>query len=516
MKIALINPPGLFSSARQIAPSQCLGLRSISAVLKSRGHEVCFIDALMLGFSNIRPYANGQVVGLEIDRIVERIPADTDLIGISAPFSQHAPVVHKIASLVRGRLPCATIAIGGVYPSAQPRLALTSDADLVVVGEGEKCLASLADGTGAAPGMQGVYTRADAARSSFPPAPPIRDLDALPFPDFEIPQIERYFETSPRRSKRRTASMVTSRGCPFDCGFCSVHPISGYRWRKRSAENVLGEIRYLVDHHGISTIEFEDDNFTLDTDRAKRILEGIIRLNERGTDLWWESPNGIRIDTLDEEIVGLARRSNCRCITLALESGDPEMLDIMNKRLDLGKAFQVLQWCAKHKIPRINLFYMVGYPGETAARFERGVAYLREITRLGGNTNLHINIAQPYPGTRLLERCLAEGYIRDPAFADFLVRRDLMSSWHTVSIVTQDFDMEEIARRLRVLDSFAGTTRLRRALKRALPAPLTRLTRRLLGRKRRSLEMRHGSACASTYTPDPVGPCAARPREGTS
>ena len=139
MKLALINPPFLFPSKREIVFSQCLGLRSLSSYLKDNGdHTIHFIDALMLGFANVKPYANGYIVGLELDDIIYRIPQDTELIGVSAPFSQLAPIVHEVVAKAKNSFPEAVIIMGGVYPSTQPGLALTSEADFIVVGEGGK------------------------------------------------------------------------------------------------------------------------------------------------------------------------------------------------------------------------------------------------------------------------------------------------------------------------------------------------------------------------------------------
>ena len=229
MKICLVNPPFLFPSRGELVPSQCLGLRGLSSFLKAKGgHRVHFIDALMLGFSSVRQYAGGFIVGLELDDIVRRIPADTDLIGVSAPFSQLAPVVHSIVGRAKARFPGALVVMGGVYPSTQPRLALSSKADLIVVGEGEHALGEIAEGKNPR-GITGVYGHDSLENEWFPPARLIDDLDSLPFVDYSVPFIDRYFELSPRMHRGRIASLVTSRGCPFACEFCSIHPVYGRR-----------------------------------------------------------------------------------------------------------------------------------------------------------------------------------------------------------------------------------------------------------------------------------------------
>lgn len=460
MKIALINPPFLFISATKLGVSQCLGLRTISAYLKTLGHDVVFIDGLRLGFKNRKQYAQGVVVGLEYEDIVKRIPLDVDFIGISVPFSQVSPIAHDIIALARKRLPKAVIIMGGVYPSTQPELALTSKADYIVVGDGEEALAKLMSGT-APSEIPGLYScTGDRGRKCYPSAPWWLDLDQLPYPDFDIPVIETYFDVSPRARKgTRTAALVTSRGCPYECTFCSVHPTAGYKFRRRSPQHVLGEIELLSSKYGVVSIEIEDDNFTLRRDRTIEILEGIVRMNEKGANLTWRTPNGVRIDSLNDEVMALITRSGCSELTLALEHGDQEMVaKVMNKKLDLETAFGVFQLAAKYDV-MVNIFVIVGYPGETTERFENSLAYLRRVKNLGVRANCLAFLAQPYPGTELLKECREEGYLRPPPgvsyadFDNFLIRRDLMSTGNVVSIETPDFDESEVRRRQAVVQA---------------------------------------------------------------
>lgn len=478
MRMTLINPPFLFPSRDEFVYSQAVGLRTLSAVLKRQGHEVVFIDALLRGFRNVTSYADGFKVGLADSGIEDLIPRDTELIGISVPFSQLAPIVHDLAERIKQRRPDALVGLGGVYPSTQPELAITAAADFIVLGEGEIPLQQIAD-TKRIDGIPGVYSTSDGGVTAFSRAPLVDDLDSVPWPDTEIPLIENYFDISPRNWQQPTASLVTSRGCPFSCEFCSVHPVCGHRWRRRSPENVLGEIEHLVGRFGVRSLEFEDDNFTVQCDRASSILEGIIRIQEAGVDLDWSTPNGIRIDSLDEDFVRLAKRSRCREIVLALEHGSPSMLRIMNKRLSLDDAYRVIEWCVGHEIPKISLFVITGYPGETREIHEESLRYLHSVRALGENIRVWVNIAQPYPGTDLLARCRADGSIGDPDFDNFLVRRDLMSTTHSVQLTTPDFDAHEVLRRKTEIEllfnppaATSARSWLMSRVKRHLPQPI--------------------------------------------
>lgn len=480
MKNVLINPPFLFPQNRFLSPSQCLGLRSLSGMLKKYGHTVSIIDGFSEGLKNVKPYANGFIAGLELEDIVNRVPGDTELIGVGVPFSQLAPIAHDLIALLRNRLPNSKIVMGGVYPSTQPRLALTSHADIIVIGEGEMAIVDIAKGKDLA-SIAGVYTKNDLRDSTvFRQTEMVPKLDDLPFPDYDFSGSKQYF-VSPRSGQNNTASIVTSRGCPYACEFCSIHPVYGRQWRARSAKNVLDEIRFLNEKFAVKWIEFEDDNLTLDRDRASEIFKGIVRMNENGAGIHWCTPNGIRIDTLDEQIIGLMKLSGCESIILALEHGDPEMLHIMNKKLDLDVAFQTITWCVKYGIPSIMVFIIVGYPGETRKHFEQSWKYINRIQSLSKNISISPNIAQPYPGTRLLERCRSSGYINDENIDNFLIRRDVMSTFGMVSITTPDFDASEVLRRHYLLLTMMAGPQWKRILRRIIPRGLVNLIRTMRG-----------------------------------
>lgn len=446
MRVCLINPPFLFPRRADAVHSHCLGPRSLSAYLRSLGHEVTFVDALVRGFGLAQSEGGGCRVGLPAEQTASLVPADAEVIGVSAPFSQSARAVHEILDVLTGRFPDALLVMGGVYPSAQPESALRSAAHAIVVGEGEIPLARLAGGE--SPGdVPGVYTSGASAGDGFRPGECVADLDLLPPPDRDIPHFDSYLELSPRGVRGRVASILTSRGCPFDCEFCSVHPVYGWDFRPRSAGHVLDEVRALVERHGVRAVEIEDDNFTCDRERAALILEGFVRLREEGREFTWRPPNGVRIDSLDDELIGLMVRGGCTELVFGLEHGDPAMLELMGKRLDLEKAAAVVEACVRARVPQVTLFYMVGYPGEDERSFDTGLDYLRRIRRIGGNVTVSPNLAQPYPATRLLDRCRSGEWNIDPAFEDPLEMSGLMSTRRVIGITGPGLDPREILRR---------------------------------------------------------------------
>lgn len=410
--IILINPPWVFAHERDIILSQNLGLAYLAAYLTKYGHQVRIIDALAEGLSNKLKvkgsYQNFLQVGLNYQQIVDQIPADIDIIGISAPFTNNAKTVKQLAKQIKQAFPNKRIVLGGVYPSLTPDDAYCPEIDYYIIGEGEVPLLELAEGQDPKQ-IQGLLVQGQECKN-IARAKVIENLDEIPFPARDkLPMAQYLSFCSPRRDRTKTVSLITSRGCPFDCTFCSIHRINGYKWRMRSAGNVLAEIRELVEKYGIEHIEFEDDNLTLNKQRALEIFEGIIRINKELKPLSWSTPNAVRIDSLDRELLEKIKQSNCLSLNFAIESGDPELLKKMNKKLDLNIVLEMTKLCKTLNI-KMNAFFMIGYPGEDQASFQKTLRFIKEIKKIGVD-NVYTTITRAYPGTKLYEFCLENNYI---------------------------------------------------------------------------------------------------------
>ncbi len=362
-KITLINPPWYFDHPRNIILSQNLGIGYLSSYLESHGHKVTVIDSLSEDLDNRKKikgtYQKFYQVGLSYKDILDKIPKDSDFLGITAPFTNNARIVKELAYCLKTAMPKKPIILGGVYPSISPQESSCSSIDYYVIGEGEKALLDFVSGKDIGM-LKGVVSYAG-NKMNFETAEIISNLDEIPFPARDKLPMERYLNfCSPRRERLRTASIITSRGCPFDCNFCSIHLITGYTWRKRSPENVLEEIKLLIKNYNIEHIEFEDDNLTFDKARAMQIFGGIEKMNKDIKGLSWSTPNGVRIDTLDKELLQKIKKSNCLSLSFGIESGDPEILKNMNKKIDLEKAIEVTKLCKQLGI-KVIIFFMIGY-----------------------------------------------------------------------------------------------------------------------------------------------------------
>ena len=203
--------------------------------------------------------------------------------------------------------------------------------------------------------------------------------------------------------------VVTSRGCPCRCTFCSSTNLWGKHYRTRSAANVLQELDWLVDKFGIEEIKVQDDNLTVNKKRAGEIFQGMI---ERPYRLHWNTPNGIAVWTLDKEMLAMMKDSGCFEITMAIESGNQKVLDdLIRKPLKLDKAREINRACRELGISRFA-YFIIGFPGETKAQIMDTIKFAREL-RLDMNA---IFIYNPLPGSELFEECLKRGYITEESF----------------------------------------------------------------------------------------------------
>ena len=477
MHITLICPPWYYMDKIPIV-SNNLGLGYIGAYLIKHGHVVEIIDSLAEGNRNIvkasTKYQSVYRIGLSYDEIVSRIPQGTDMIGITAPFINHAQIIRELSSKIKARYLCIPLVLGGAYPSTMPEHALLqyegerNMIDYVVIGEGEIPMLELASWV-AAEGIDGVYYQ---GRKQITTARFIECLDDIPFPARHLLPVEKYLHTDTlgRYSRKRSLEVLTSRGCPFKCTFCAAHPVFGYKWRARSAENIILEIKHLIAAYGVEHINFIDDNISLDSNRMESLLDQLIK--ER-LGITWSAVSGLRISTLNKEMLEKIKESGGTRINLAIESGDPMILDAMDKGLSVEKIREIVRICGKLSLnPRGYL--MIGYPGETRESFLKSVEFCEELKTAGMKTFI-LSIAQPYPKTPLWKMCRKQGY---------LVRDDMenvlfFSEYPQPNIITPEFDQKEIRfrfklaqRRLNPLEYWGGKILPRAWTKRIIPKEL--------------------------------------------
>jgi magnesium-protoporphyrin IX monomethyl ester (oxidative) cyclase len=421
MRICLINPPRIHPKSWGIPGAfQPLDIAYVAAVLE-KNHKVQIIDSPTEGLPSFEQFDETKYrIGLKEEELEKRIKHwSPDLVGITVPFSGWSKTAFETVASVKKVDENIPIFLEGLHASARPASCLkTSKVNYVVIGEPENTVCELASflefgRIKKLKKVRGIAFVENGKTIITPPRLPIEDLDSLPFPARHLLPMEKYFsqvKKNPLRGEiyKPWASVLTSRGCPYNCVFCTAHVLMGKKWRGRSPENVIEELKQLVQIYKIKQIDFADDNMTFDRKRMERICDLII---ENRIEIEWFTGNGVRADTLDEPLLRKMKLAGCRNLRFAPESGVQRVVnEIVKKNLDLRRIEQAVVSCRKIGI-KVGCFFVIGLIGETKNDIKATIEYARKLKRLGAN-RFYFSFAMPQYGTELYEQAKKEGYLR--------------------------------------------------------------------------------------------------------
>ncbi len=348
---------------------------------------------------------------LTIEETANRIRAFApDVAGVTCMSLEYARSAHKIVEIIKGVSPETLTVMGGVYCTVAPDLANKDDnVDYLVMGEAEirfpDLLKKLNQGIREFPDSDGIGYRKNEKFVVNPMTCTMENLDDVPFPAYDDNNIMSYIGVSNKFSNVLSpryypyAVMVTSRGCPFSCIYCSTPSIHGSPYRYQSPERVLKEIDWLVDKYGVKEVIFMDDNLILNKKRWREVLKGIIhRKVHKNYDLHWKSVN-LATFVLDDEMLHLMKESGAYQLILPIESGNQEVLTkVLRKPLKLKKAKKVIKK-AKSMGFEITCDFIIGTPGETWNQIRETFQYAEEIDV----DMVSFHVATPLPRTEMFE-----------------------------------------------------------------------------------------------------------------
>ena len=324
--ICLIKPPAVeafrFSSTSIALP---LGLAYICAALKAAHYEVHVVDAVGEAPQSRTRYCQGFLIGLRFGQIVERIPVNADIIGISVIFTHEWPAAVRLIDLIRQRFPHSTIVIGGEHGTSLPEFSLLSSrADVVVLGEGEETVVELVRalrGRHPLDRVQGIAFRlADEVRINKRRERQT-DIDDIPVPDWESFAPVTYHQNrfvGGIYSSRMTIPILSTRGCPYQCTYCSAPNMWTPRWIPRDPVKVVDEIESYVKRYGAGNFPFQDLTAIIQKNWIKAFCEELIR---RKLNVFWQLSTGTRSEAIDAEVAALLKASGMTSMAYAPESG---------------------------------------------------------------------------------------------------------------------------------------------------------------------------------------------------
>jgi len=407
----LIQPPLSSDIKIKISNHQIpLGFMYIAGMLEKDGFEVKILDCPLYCFQKRKINANTVKIGLFPRQIEKEIESfNPDIAGINCSFTMFEQDSFEIADIVKKVNKSILTVAGGAHASSNPDSVLKNkNIDIAVIGEGELTMLEIARRFRDKKNLNSIKGTALTKNSKLivnNPRELIQDLDILE-PSWHLIDFKKYFahpDNYQVSMRSPSVNIITSRGCPGNCAFCSVHTVWGRKWRAMSPEKVLEQITLLYKKYGIRHFRFNDDNMTLDKERMLKICKGII---DRKLDIKWDTPSGVAMWTLDEEVLNMMKKSGYYRISLGIESGCAKTLKYIGKSVDLEKANRIIEHCHKIGLWAAS-FFIIGFPYETRDEVYRTANYI-----INSKINFpFVFVAQPYPGTRMHQDFIKEGLL---------------------------------------------------------------------------------------------------------
>ncbi|MCL5773735.1 MAG: B12-binding domain-containing radical SAM protein [Firmicutes bacterium] len=374
-----------------------LGLGYLATAARNKGHEVSILNCPKEHFN----YG-------DFRKFMEHQPFD--MAGFQC-FSYDVPSVARHISIAREVNPGIITVVGGPHPSGDPDGVLEhlTGADFAFQSDSEisfpiflEAIEKKDTGASVLGRIPGIIFRDNGEIKIIPPQR-VENLDDLGFPAWDLMKPAEY-PPAPHGGFVKnfpTAPVIITRGCPYKCTFCAGKTIAGAIPRKRSLAHVFEELELLKSRYGVKEINIEDENFTLHKPMAKEFCRKLI---ENKMNLSWTLPSGVRLDSLDEELLSLMEASGCYSLAVGIESGSQRVLDLIKKGLTIELIKEKVRLIKKTSI-KITGFFMIGYPGETVEEIKNTVDFALEL----GISRAHFAIFTPVPGSEAYEELKKEG-----------------------------------------------------------------------------------------------------------
>jgi len=398
-KVLLINPPWVIGEDKNLwkQVASCwpsLGLAYIAAVLEKEGHEVYYLDCS----------AEHYTIG-DTEKILKNYQ-NLDFIGLTAT----TPLINNalaIADIAKKNFPQAKIILGGIHPSVMPEEVIVNKAvNFLLIDEGEETMKELVNGEKQEK-ILGLCYKDNGQIIKNPLRPLIQDLDTIPFPAYHLLPMDKYYPAIGSYKCLPAMVLLATRGCPGRCTFC-YRTFRGLV-RKRSARNIIEEIKFLQKNYGIKEFAFYDDTFTLFKNLVKEFCSIII---EEKIDITWSCFT--RVDYINEELLGLMKQAGCHLILFGVESADEQILQNINKKISLEQVQEVVKLARKMGV-ETRASFMFGNQGETEETIKKTIDFAIKLDP----DEAQFNITTPYPGTELFNWAKEKNYIKSFNWNDY-------------------------------------------------------------------------------------------------
>ena len=424
MKVLLVNPPR-FKKVSVIREDRCeiieknsvlppYSLLQIASILRKKGHEVSLIDA---NGENINyPALEKMISGMDYGAVIFRfIPAAFDWDIQTATISKK----HSDAPIIGI---CWTLG-----SSAKTVLNEAMDVDIYLMDEYEAVAPELIDRLSVRDGfsdLAGIAYRHEGEIIVNKDASPIKNYDDIPIPAYDLLKSFDFYYADTKHGQPFTI-MYTSKGCPNSCIYCTM---ANTKWKAKSAERVLEELRHLKQNYNIKTIMFFDEAFTINRKRVEKITQAII--DER-LDIHWYCNS--RVDLIDRDLLEKMKQAGCKAVCMGIESGSQKVIAVANKRISVERSAEAIKM-VKDAGLKVYCSFIFGLPGENRETVNETIEFIRKTLPTGGE----FNIATPYPGTKLHEIAMEKGWITGQS--DFRTMNQNKSIMKTDELTSEEIE----------------------------------------------------------------------------
>jgi len=406
MKLFLIVPDMRGVLSKPTSPH--IGAAYLAAVLLKKGHDVNILDMRF---------------GYEYEELLEKLKDfNPDFVGITSTSVEHRKAYNLIENLKRDGF---KIILGGPHASVMLKKVLEeTKADFAIKGEGEDTIIDFLDKLNEPGSVKGLIWRdKEGEIIENEDREKIMDLDSLPFPAFDLFELDSYMD--------KKLPIATSRGCPYYCIYCSVFFTMGHKFRARTPENVVREIEHWH-KKGYNYFSFNDDCFTFDMERAEKICDLII---EKKLNIKWELRNGVRINKVTERLLRKIKKAGCLYVAFGVESANQNVLNTMKKGITIEQAKNAILLADKVGLKK-GAFFIIGLPGGNMETFKQTLDFALSLPL----DEVRFYNAIPYPGTELFTWINDNGRFLQ-SLDSYLDRAD---AWDAEPIYeTDDFKREE-------------------------------------------------------------------------